>query len=188
MKNWLTGKDPDAGKDWRREKKGMIQDEMVGWHHWLNGHEFEQALGGGEGQGSLVCCSPWGHKESDPTEWLNNDKTLMIQSSTREVITQSYVKGAEKFCNRFHPVSAKHRGSWGFLLPSLAICGQHALFSSQVPAGLTGCTSGDGCRGWGLGGAAHLFPPWVPFGVHCGVEGRAALIVWWLQILCLPIQ
>ena len=57
-KSWLTAKDPDAGKDWRQEEKGMTEDEMVGWHHWLNGHEFEQAPGDGEGQGTLVCCSP----------------------------------------------------------------------------------------------------------------------------------
>ena len=69
-KNWLIGKDPDAGKYWRQEK-GMTEDEMVGWHHWLNGHEFEQAPGVGDGLGSLACCSPWGHKESDMTEWLN---------------------------------------------------------------------------------------------------------------------
>ena len=66
-KNWLIGKDPDAGKDWRQEKKGTTMDEMVGWHHRLDGHEFEQALGVGDGQGSLACCSPWGHKESDTT-------------------------------------------------------------------------------------------------------------------------
>ena len=66
-KNWLIGKDPDAGKDWRREGKGTTEDEMVGWHHWLNGHEFEQALGDGEGQGGLACCSPCGCKESDTT-------------------------------------------------------------------------------------------------------------------------
>ena len=70
-KNWLTGKYPDAGKDWRREEKGTTEDEMVGWHHWLNGHEFEQALGDGDGQGSLECCSPFGHKKSDTTERLN---------------------------------------------------------------------------------------------------------------------
>ena len=64
-KSQLTGKDPDARKDWRQEEKGTIEDEMVGWHHWLNGHEFEQALGDSEGQGSLVCCSPWDHKDSD---------------------------------------------------------------------------------------------------------------------------
>ena len=66
-----TGKDPDAGKDWRQEKKGTTGDEMVGWHHWLNGHEFEQLQGVGDGQGSLACCSPWGCKESDATELLN---------------------------------------------------------------------------------------------------------------------
>ena len=61
---------PDAGKDWRQEEKGMTEDEMVGWHHRLEGHGFEQVLGVGDGQGRLACCSPWGHKESDTTEWL----------------------------------------------------------------------------------------------------------------------
>ena len=70
VKNWLVGKDPDARKNWRREEKGMTEDEMVGWHHRLNGHEFEQASGVGDRQGGLACCSPWGHKESDMTEWL----------------------------------------------------------------------------------------------------------------------
>ena len=70
-KNWLTVKDPDAGKDWRQEEKGTTEDEMVGWHYRLNGHECEQAPGSGDGQGSLMCCSPWGRKESDTTEWLN---------------------------------------------------------------------------------------------------------------------
>jgi len=71
VKNWLIGKDPDAGKDWRQEEKGMTEDELVGWHYWLDGHEFEQALGFGDGQGGLACCSPWGHKYLDMTEWLN---------------------------------------------------------------------------------------------------------------------
>ena len=71
-KGWLIWKDPDAGKDWGQEKKGMTEDEMVGWHHWLDGHEFEQTLGDGEGQGGLACCSPWDHKELDVTGWLNN--------------------------------------------------------------------------------------------------------------------
>ena len=66
-KNWLTGKDPDAGQDWRQEEKEMTEDEMVGWHYWLDGHEFEEALGVGDRQGSLACCSPWNHKESDMT-------------------------------------------------------------------------------------------------------------------------
>ena len=71
VKNWLIWKDPDAGKDWRWEEKGMTEDEMVGWHHWLNGLELEQALGVGNGQGGLACCGSWGHKESDTTEGLN---------------------------------------------------------------------------------------------------------------------
>ena len=70
-KNWLTGKDPYAGKDWRLEEKGMTEDEMVGWPHWLDKHEFEYAPGVDDGQGSLGYCSPWGRKESDTTEPLN---------------------------------------------------------------------------------------------------------------------
>ena len=66
-KNWLIGKDPVAGKYWRQEEKGMTEDEMVGWHHWLNGHESEQVLRFDDGRGSLACCSPWGRKESDTT-------------------------------------------------------------------------------------------------------------------------
>ena len=59
VKNQLIWKDPDTGKDWRQKEKGKTEDEMVGWHHWIDGHEFEQALGAGDGQGSLECCSPW---------------------------------------------------------------------------------------------------------------------------------
>ena len=67
-KSWLIGKDPDAGRDWGQEEKGMTEDEMVGWHHHLNGHEFDQAPGVGDGQRSLACCSPWGRKELDTTK------------------------------------------------------------------------------------------------------------------------
>ena len=67
VKRWLTGKDPDAGENWRQEEKGTTDDERVGWHHQLNGYELEQILGDSEGQGSLACYSPWGHKESDTT-------------------------------------------------------------------------------------------------------------------------
>ena len=73
-KSWLIWKDPDAKKDWEQEEKGMTEDEMVGWHYWLDEHESEQTVGNGEGQGSLVCYNPWGHKESDMTVWLNNKK------------------------------------------------------------------------------------------------------------------
>ena len=75
-KNWLIGKDPDAGKDWGQEEKRISGDEMVGWHHWLNKHEFEQAPGDFEGQGSLAYCSPWGSKEFNTTEWLNNNNYI----------------------------------------------------------------------------------------------------------------
>ena len=70
-KNWLIGKDPDARKYWGQEEKGTTEDEMVGWHHWFDGHEFEQAPGVGDGQERLACCSPWGRKELDMTEQLN---------------------------------------------------------------------------------------------------------------------
>ena len=72
---WLIGNDPDAGKYWRQEEKGVAEDEMVGWHHQLNGQEFEQTPGDSEGPGSLACCSPWGCKESDTTKWLNNSNS-----------------------------------------------------------------------------------------------------------------
>ena len=69
--SWLIGKDPDVGKDWGQEEKGTTEDEMVGWHHRLNGHGFGWTLGVGDGLGGLVCCGSWGHKESDTTERLN---------------------------------------------------------------------------------------------------------------------
>ena len=78
VKSWLIGNDPAAGKDWRQEKKGATEDEMVGWHHQFNGNQFEQTPGDGEGQGSLACWNPWGHKESDTTEWLNNNSIVSI--------------------------------------------------------------------------------------------------------------
>ena len=74
--SWLIGKDPDAGKDWGQKEKGETEDEMVEWHHQLNGHGSEQTLGVSGGQGSLACCSPWGHRESDTTLKLNNNNKL----------------------------------------------------------------------------------------------------------------
>ena len=71
VKNWLTGKNSDAEKDWRQEEKGTTEEEIVGWHHRLDGHKFEQAMGVGDRQRSLACCSPWGRRESHRTEWLN---------------------------------------------------------------------------------------------------------------------
>ena len=74
--SWLIGKDPDAGKDWGQEEKGATEDEMVGYPHWRNGCEFEQTPGDSEGQKSLVCCSPWGHKELDTTSQLKNNNLI----------------------------------------------------------------------------------------------------------------
>ena len=76
--SWLIWKDPDAEKDWGQEEKGMTEDEMVGWHLRLNGHGFGWTLGVGDGQGGLVCCSSWGHKESDTTEQLNWTEILLV--------------------------------------------------------------------------------------------------------------
>ena len=76
MKSWFIGKDPDAGKNWGQEEKEMTEDEMVRQHHQLNGHEFEQTLGDSKGQGSLLCCSPWGCQESDTTEQLKDTNGL----------------------------------------------------------------------------------------------------------------
>ena len=70
-KSWLIGKDPDAGRDWGQEEKGTTEDEIAGWHHRLDGHEFEWTLAVGDGQGGLACCDSWGHKESDKIELLN---------------------------------------------------------------------------------------------------------------------
>ena len=70
-KSWLIGKDSDAGRDWGQEEKGTTEDEMAGWHHWLDGRESEWTLGVGDGQGGLACCDSWGRKESNTTEWLN---------------------------------------------------------------------------------------------------------------------
>ena len=88
-KNWLIGKGPDAEKDWRQEEKWTTEDKIVGWHHWLNGHEFEQALGFGDGQGGLASCSPWGRKESDSTSQLNNN-LIATQLETRVQASSLY--------------------------------------------------------------------------------------------------
>ena len=79
VKNWLIWKDPDAGKDWGQEEKGTTEDEMVGWHHWLNRYEFEPTQRDIKGQASLMCCSPWGFKESEMTQRLNNNNVNMYK-------------------------------------------------------------------------------------------------------------
>ena len=88
VKNWLIGKHPDAWKDWRQEEKGTTEDEMVGWHHQLDGLEFEQALEVVDGQGSLVCCTPWSHKESDMIEPLNWTEPFWGGGAGREIVVK----------------------------------------------------------------------------------------------------
>ena len=117
MKSWLIWKAPDARKDWRQEEKGTTEDEMVGWHHWLNGHEFEQAPGVGEGQGSLVCCSLWGQKELDTTEWLNNKLCDSIIEPLRFILDFFFFE--KKFLERQFCVSYCH-------------CPDQALWSQDV--------------------------------------------------------
>ena len=79
-KNRLIGKDSDTGRDWGQEEKGTTEDEMAGWHHWLNGCESEWAPGVSDGQGGLTCCSSWGRKESDTTEWLNWTELTVVNA------------------------------------------------------------------------------------------------------------
>ena len=93
-KNWLIGKDPDAGKYWRQEEKGMTEDEMVGWHHWLNGHEFEQALRDGKGQGSLACFSPLHHKWTwyKSAAEQNHGKTCILNTNSPSWLCLKWTK------------------------------------------------------------------------------------------------
>ena len=91
-KNWFTGKDPDAGEDWRQEEKGMTEDEMVGWNHRLNGHESEQVPGAGDGQGSLACCSPWGcrvkHDRVTELHWKTQQQQEIVRAKINSIISQ----------------------------------------------------------------------------------------------------
>ena len=96
-KNWFVRKDPQAGKDWRQEEKGMTEDKMVGWHHWLNGREFEQGLGAGEGQGGLEGCSLWGRKELD---WLSNWTTTRCINNTEQILGNYLLNEHFYFHNR----------------------------------------------------------------------------------------
>ena len=82
VKNWLIGKHPDAWRDCGQEEKGTTEDEMAGWHHWLDGHEFKWTLGVGDGQGGLACCDSWDHKELDTTEWLNWTESEMVYTAS----------------------------------------------------------------------------------------------------------
>ena len=97
-KSWLIGKDSDAGRDWGQEEKGTTEDEMAGWHHWLDEHEFEWTLGVGDGRGGLACCNSWGRKESDTTERLNWTELICSRCSSQvRGQDRKYLLGI-KFC------------------------------------------------------------------------------------------
>ena len=104
VKSWLIWKDPDAGKDWGQKKKETTEDEMVGWHHRLNGHESEQAQGVGDGQGGLACCSPRAHKEWDTAErlnWLNQPSVLFLANSSPSTFILNWSEAALQCCVSF---------------------------------------------------------------------------------------
>ena len=109
-KNRLIWKDPDAGKDWRQEK-GMTEDEMVGWHHLLNGHEFEQAPGTADGQGSLACCSAWGHRAGHDwvTElnWYICETIIVIYDINISITSKGFLSPSYLllFCDKIYPLS-----------------------------------------------------------------------------------
>ena len=104
-KSRLIGKDPDAGKDWGQEEKGVAEDEMVRWHHQLNGHEYGQTQGDGEGQGGLACCGSWGHKDLDTTERLNHKQFMCILTGAARSVAENQVETRV-------PVMACDEGAW----------------------------------------------------------------------------
>ena len=126
-KNWLLKKEPDAGKKWRQEETGMTEDEMVGWHHWLDGHEFERTLGVEYGQVSLECCSPWGHKELDSTEQLN---WLMFFSVSSPFIF--CVPPLDLYLGGYHEVCIKYIINKSLFFPLLIL--SHFSLHIKIPS------------------------------------------------------
>ena len=122
-KSRVIRKDHDAGKDWRQVDTGMTEDEMVGWHHWL-GHVFEQALGESEGQRSLACCSPWGCKESDTTEQLNNRKHLLwlkylLHIKIFSICASSYIPKYWTCITIFNPRDSRYSSDISFQISQI---------------------------------------------------------------------
>ena len=103
-KSWLIWKDPDAGKDWGQEEKGMTNKEMVGWHHWLDGHGFVWTPGVGDGRGGMACCDSWGRKELDMTKQLNWADRRVLHSLINELAVPQTVQHLS-----YHPVDEKSR-------------------------------------------------------------------------------
>ena len=149
MKNWHTGKAPDAGKDWRQEEKGTTGDEIVGWHHRLDGHEFDQAPGVGDGQGSLTCCSPWGRKELDTPDQLN-----WTECTPFYIVSYTAFSRVD-LCSFHQDPSVEYLGDFYFLLYfycyewhcgwwCVYLCTEHVLRAGVQPQLIQGIRSRDG--------------------------------------------
>ena len=171
VKNWLLRKDPDAGKAWRQEKKGMTEEEMLGWHHQLNGHEIEQSLGVCDGQGRLACCSPWGPKESDTIEWLNwteNHHIMLILCHRTKGKLKLYL-----WCEKEHlaPMQTIHLWKRGA--------------SHRFPAGILGGVRTRQCTAFPILGLTALGLSLQPLGtsgpVGPWILGRESGSVWLRQ-------
>ena len=122
VKSQLIRKDSDARKDWRQEENFTTEDEMVGWHPWLNGDEFAQALGDCEGQGNLVCCSPWGRKKLDTTELLNSSRWAVVHSLT-ELYEYTFLSRIQIWRIIFEDIKSKRLHAHKFLLWFWSILG-----------------------------------------------------------------
>ena len=136
------GKDSDAGRDWRQEEKGMTEDEMAGWHHGLDGHESEWTLGFGDGQGGLVCCNSWDHKESDMTErlkWTEMNWTELMPLTPWHTVTEALADSSSRsrklvYFPRVHLWSPSFTKSLPFIvIPTFSLCheGGHPLGNGQ---------------------------------------------------------
>ena len=158
----LKKKDPDAGKDWIHEEKGMAENKMVGWNQWFNRHEFEQALGNGGGQESLVCCNPWGHKELDTTEQLDNN----ILNEEKPPTCIAHMWGV---CREMLQLVSRHLFIQNLLrayyVPKVLLSGTHKEWDRdlytrvwELPMGLWGCCSPRDPH-WDMRGAQHLSSP-----------------------------
>ena len=132
VKNWLIWKEPDARKDWSQEEKGTTEDEIVGWHHWLNGHEFEQAWGVGDGQGGLSCCSPWGHKELDMIELLNWTESFANFVYIFKKLVLNILIISINFKPLFHFFSSALILVFSFLLSLGLVCSFHRSFRCKA--------------------------------------------------------
>ena len=157
VKSWLNGKDSDAGRDWGQEEKGTTENEMAGWHHRLDGLEFVKAPGVGDGQGSLACCSPWSHKESDMTEQLNwTDTKIPFFSSLQICIWFSsymFPQLLVLICTVTYDIRMNGK-VWLFICPSTFECHEDRDFSIFRVA----------CRAW-----SSVLTEWMSaVGINCG--------------------